>query len=136
MSSSSPIYDLIVLLDGSAEEERRTKILADAEELIAEHGDIVGAQDWGTRPLAFEIEKKKEADYHLVQFQGPAKLIEELDRTLTITDEVMRHRVIKLRPGTTPVSHDDPIPPMEPLAGSPSGDREDRGDRGRDRDDR
>lgn len=131
MALPPPIYDLIVLLDPSFEEETRTKILADAEELIAEQGEIVGAQDWGTRKLAYEIEKKPEADYHLIQFQGPASLIDELDRTLRITDGVVRHRIIKLRPGTTPVSHDDPFPAAEPM-GVGAGDERDR-DRDRDR---
>lgn len=130
MALPPPIYDLIVLLDPSFEEETRTKILADAEELIAENGDIVGAQDWGTRKLSYEIEKKPEADYHLIQFQGPASLIEELDRTLRITDGVVRHRIIKLRPGTKPVSHDDPFPAAEPMGVAVGDDR----DRDRDRD--
>jgi small subunit ribosomal protein S6 len=130
MALPPPIYDLIVLLDPSFEEETRTKILADAEELIAEHGEIVGAQDWGTRKLSYEIEKKPEADYHLIQFQGPAALIAELDRTLRITDGVVRHRIIKLRPGSTPVKHDDPFPAAEPMSVAAGDDR----DRDRDRD--
>jgi small subunit ribosomal protein S6 len=129
MALPPPIYDLIVLLDPSFEEETRTKILADAEELIAEHGEIVGAQDWGTRKLSYEIEKKPEADYHLIQFQGPAALIAELDRTLRITDGVVRHRIIKLRPGSTPVKHDDPFPAAEPMSVAAGDDR----DRDRDR---
>lgn len=129
MALPPPIYDLTVLLDPSFEEVTRTKILADAEELIAEHGEIVGAQDWGTRKLAYEIEKKPEADYHLIQFQGPAALIAELDRTLRITDGVVRHRIIKLRPGTTPVKHDDQFPAAEPMSVGAGDDR----DRDRDR---
>ena len=41
-----------------------------------------------------------EADYHLIQFRGQNELLEQLDHNLKITDGVLRHRIIKLRPGT------------------------------------
>jgi small subunit ribosomal protein S6 len=50
--------------------------------------------------MEFEIRHKPEAEYHLIQFQGAVELLERLERTLRITDAVLRHRVIKLKPGT------------------------------------
>ena len=46
------------------------------------------------------MRKKAEADYHLIQFRGENELLEQLDHNLKITDGVLRHRIIKLRPGT------------------------------------
>jgi small subunit ribosomal protein S6 len=52
--------------------------------------------------MAYEIRHKTDADYHLIQFNGPRELLDRLDRTLRITDGVVRYRIIKLRPGTPP----------------------------------
>jgi small subunit ribosomal protein S6 len=90
-----------VLLDGDVEDDQRTRILADIETMIADAGGtIVSAHDWGRRKMEFEIRHKPEAEYHLIQFQGSRELLERLERTLRITDAVLRHRVIKLKPGT------------------------------------
>ena len=101
MTREAPIYDLTLLLDPEAEDERREKILADVEALIDRHGGtLLGRHDWGVRQSAFPIRKKGEADYHLVQFYATNEVLEALDHTLKITDGVHRFRVIKLRPGT------------------------------------
>ena len=101
MTLPPPIYDLVLLLDVQAEESTRAKILADARASIEARGEIVRDDDWGERPLSYPIDHKKSADYHLIQFHVSDKdLLSGLDRTLRITDGVMRFRLIKLRPGT------------------------------------
>lgn len=103
MAQLPPIYDLMVLLATSVEDERRARILADVEQTIADAGGKVELkQDWGVRRLAFEIEHIGDADYHLLQFSGPPALVESLSYNLKITDGVMRHRIIKVTPGTPP----------------------------------
>jgi len=101
MAKSAPTYDLVLLLDPQVEEQVRTKILADTREAIAAAGELVGDDDWGDRTLAYPIERKTGAEYHLLQFHaGKVELLSELDRTLRITDGVVRFRIIKLEPGT------------------------------------
>lgn len=98
----SPTYDLMMLLDTTAEADRRDKIVADVEAAIEARGGIVGRYDWGPRPLAYEIRHRTDADYHLMQFTGSPELLEQLERSLRITDGVVRFRIIKDRPGTPP----------------------------------
>ena len=100
MAIEQPIYDLILLLDPEADEERRTNILASLEQVIDRQGTVVSRHDWGLRPTAYEVRKRGDADYHLIQFQGPAELLNQLDHALKITDGVNRFRIIKLRKGT------------------------------------
>lgn len=103
MAKLSPIYDLMVLLSTSAEDERRARILADVEQTIADGGGVVELkQEWGTRKLAFEIDHIADAEYHLLQFSGPPALVETLSYNLKIADGVLRHRIIKVTPGTPP----------------------------------
>ena len=101
MTLPAPTYDLVLLLDTQAEESTRAKILADARASIQARGEIVRDDDWGERPLSYPIAHRKSAEYHLIQFHVSDKdLLSGLDRTLRITDGVMRFRLIKLRPGT------------------------------------
>ena len=100
MASGSHIYDLTLLLDPGVDAERREQIVADVADLIARTGEFIGRHDWGERQTTYEVRKRPEADYHLIQFRGPATLLEQLDHNLKITDGVLRFRIIKLRPGT------------------------------------
>jgi small subunit ribosomal protein S6 len=101
MTLPAPTYDLVLLLDPQAEDSARAKIVADAIEAIKAQGELVRQDDWGERPLAYPIDRKASADYRLLQFHvSQTALLEGLDRTLRITDGVLRHRIIKLKPGT------------------------------------
>jgi len=100
MTLPAPTYDLMLLLDQQAEDETRAKIVADARATIEAQGELLRHDDWGDRPLTYPIERKPGAEYHLMQFHaGSAELLAELNRTLRITDGVLRFRVIKLKPG-------------------------------------
>jgi small subunit ribosomal protein S6 len=108
----SALYDLTLLLDTAAESDRRAAIVRQVEDMISASGEIVGHHDWGVRALAYEIEHKTDAEYHLFQFNGPAALLEQLEHTLRITDDVVRFRIIKLHPGTPPPPDMVPQPPV------------------------
>ncbi|MEA2170539.1 MAG: small subunit ribosomal protein [Solirubrobacteraceae bacterium] len=101
MAQPAPIYDLTLLLNADADEERRTKIIVDVETLIDKHGgSLVGRHDWGVRQTAFEVRKTENSDYHLIQFYATNEVLNALDHALKIADGVNRFRIIKLRHGT------------------------------------
>ena len=100
MATEAPLYDLTLLLDTEMESDRRDQILANVEHAIERGGEIIGRHEWGVRPTAYEVRKHKDAEYHLLQFHGTPELLEQLDHNLKITDGILRHRIIKLRPGT------------------------------------
>lgn len=122
MAQKNPTYDLMLLLDTSSEPEQRQKILADTRERIERLGEVIGAHDYGARPTSYELNKKKDAEYHLIQFHATPELLSSLDHTLRITDGVERFRIIKLAPGvgtppdlasapaTAPTSDEAPAP--------------------------
>ncbi len=109
MAAERPLYDLVLLLNPETEEERRLKILADVEDAIDRSGEVISRYDWGVRPTAYELRKRADADYHLIQFHGSTELLEQLDHNLKITDGVMRFRTIKLRRGTPPAPEMRPV---------------------------
>lgn len=106
------LYDLMLLLDPNAPEERHSQILDQVKSMIEGNGTVVGIHDWGVRKLAYEMDHRGEAGYHLFQFEGESPLLEQLDHTLKITDGVLRFRIIRLKPGSPP-------PPTPRQAGRP-----------------
>ena len=118
MAPTQPLYDLVLMLDTSAEDSRRADILKSVEDAVGKAGEVVNKQDWGARAMAFEIRHKKDAEYHLLQFHGTPELLAQLDRSLRITDEVVRFRIIKLAPGTPAAPESRP----EPVAGGSADD--------------
>ncbi len=100
MSQEKPTYDLMLLLDPAADGDQKKKIISDAETSIGKLGEVIGKHDYGVRKTTFEIKKKGEAEYHLIQFHvNDREALAKLDHDLGITDGVQRHRIIKLAPG-------------------------------------
>jgi small subunit ribosomal protein S6 len=100
MTLPAPTYDLVILLDPQVEETIRAKIVADARAAIEAKGEFLRHEEWGVRALTYQIDHKTSAEYHLLQFHSTPELLENLNRTLRIADEVVRFRIIKLAPGT------------------------------------
>jgi small subunit ribosomal protein S6 len=101
MTLPGPTYDLVLLLDPQAEDAARAKIVSGVREAISAQGELVRHDEWGERTLAYPIEHKASAEYHLLQFHtSTPELIAGLNRTLHITDGIVRYRINKLKPGT------------------------------------
>ncbi|MFZ0091478.1 MAG: 30S ribosomal protein S6, partial [Solirubrobacteraceae bacterium] len=109
MPEQTRLYDLMLVLSATAEDERRAKILSDTEAQITGGGGTVERQDdWHTRPMAYEIRHQGEGEYHLLQFTGPTELLDALSHNLRIDDAVLRFRVIRVLPGTPPAPDSPP----------------------------
>lgn len=102
MTVEAATYDLTLLLDPELEEARREKIVSDVEAVIQQQAELIGRHDWGTRKTAFDVRKRADADYRLIQFHATAPLLDSLNHALKITDGVLRFRIMKLRRGTPP----------------------------------
>ena len=106
------VYDLMLLIDSSAPDERQREIVGEVESIISSGGSIVSAHDWGSRRITFEIDHRPEAAYHLYQFEGTNELLDRLNHSLKIMDGVLRFRIIRQRPGAPPVPPTpDPVRP-------------------------
>jgi small subunit ribosomal protein S6 len=111
MASSTRLYDLMIVISTTVEDERAAKVLTDVQDQIAAGGGLMERNDdWHARPLAYEIEHQAEGHYHLLQFTcSDPSLIEALSYNLRIDDAVLRHRIIRNVPGTPPVPEAPPV---------------------------
>jgi len=116
----APTYDLVLLLDAEADAQAHTRILGEAREAIAAEGELLRDDTWGDRALTYPIDHKTTARYHLLQFHATTPgLLERLDRSLRFADEVVRFRVVKLKPGT-PAAPDMSVPGAPARAEEPT----------------
>ncbi len=123
-------YELVLMLDPEVADEGREKVAGDVKQAIEGAGTLDRADNWGLRPMAYEIKQRNEADYRFYRFQGEPALLERLDHSLKITDGVLRFRIFKVDPDAPA----NPPPAFERLvpSGDGRGDRERRPRRDRD----
>ena len=85
-------YEILLMLDPDAPEDRHEEILARTRELVEKGGgSFEDHQAWGRRRLAYEIDHRSEGVYHLLTFRSEPATLSEVSRVLKITDGVLRH---------------------------------------------
>ena len=90
-------YEVMIILDADLEEETIRAAVERWLQLIESKGAERGHVDcWGKRRLAYEI--KHQGDGYYVVFQaGPSRAaMDELHRVLSLADEVIRHKVLRI----------------------------------------
>jgi small subunit ribosomal protein S6 len=96
-------YETMIVFDTTVDAQAIQIALDRALETIRSNGGTPGNIDrWGKRPLAYEINKRKEGYYVLVEFSGESTTVDELDRILTLSDEVLRFKILRRHARTTP----------------------------------
>jgi len=112
-------YELMLVFRPDAPDERIAAIIdRTTRQITADGGQIVKVAPWGRRRLAYAIDHHREGSYHIVVFEAPATAILELERGLLITEEVLRHLVVRqerpVRPRGDDASADEaPLPSAE-----------------------
>jgi small subunit ribosomal protein S6 len=88
-------YELAVLYDSGLEIDLE-KATSRFEKIIADNkGKIVNSDNWGVRKLAYPIKKRESAVYVIYTVELPAENIRKVEKTLHITDEVIRFLITK-----------------------------------------
>lgn len=81
-----------------AEPDVRAQI-GDLETTISETGEVKESDFWGKRRFAFEIDHLREGYYSVVQFDGDNELVQRIGRALSLSDVVVRHKIVRSRKG-------------------------------------
>ena len=89
-------YEVMVILDPSLEERTVAPSLDTYLGVIRNAGGSVEKVDvWGRRRLAYEIDKKAEGIYAVIDLQATPEAVAELDRQLRLNESVLRTKVIR-----------------------------------------
>jgi small subunit ribosomal protein S6 len=89
-------YELMVILDPDLEERTISPSLDQFLSVVRTSGGSVEKVDiWGRRRLAYEIDKRVEGIYAVVDVQAEPATVRELDRQLNLNESVLRTKVIR-----------------------------------------
>jgi len=98
-------YELMVILDPEIDERTVAPSLDKFLNVVRNDGGTIDKVDvWGRRRLAYEINKKAEGIYAVVDFTANAAATAELDRQLKLSEAVMRTKVLRAEEGIAQVA--------------------------------
>ena len=89
-------YELMVILDPEIDERQvAPKLDGFLKVITGDGGTIENVDVWGKRRLAYEIQKKNEGIYAVVNFTATSEATQELDRQLKLNESVLRTKVLR-----------------------------------------
>ena len=90
-------YDLVSIVRPTAEDSVVEELHKTITDLITTNGGNVSDQGvWQKRKLAYQIDTFNEGIYTITTFESSSEVPAELDRVLKISDDVIRHKVLKM----------------------------------------
>jgi small subunit ribosomal protein S6 len=139
-----PLYEHVFLARQDASPQQVEEITTQITGVVTQlGGKVTKTEQWGLRSLSYRIAKNRKAHFVMLNIDGPAAIVAEIERQERINEEVLRYitvRVEELEEGPSAMMRKSDRDDRGPREGGFRGDREDRGgfrggDRG-DRDDR
>jgi small subunit ribosomal protein S6 len=89
-------YEALVIVDASLEEGEIQKAVDRFSTVVTDNGgNVTNVDRWGIRRFAYEIAHKNEGYYFLTNFESPEDVIANLERTIRISDEFIRGKIIR-----------------------------------------
>jgi len=90
-------YEVMVIFDADLEEEAVRSAVDRATQLLQSRGAELGYVDfWGKRRFAYRLKHRWEGYYVVFQAKSEPAAMDELNRTLSLADEVLRHKVLRI----------------------------------------
>jgi small subunit ribosomal protein S6 len=90
-------YEVMVIIDADLDEETIRDAVERWLQLIESKGAQRGYVDfWGKRRLAYEVKHRTEGYYVVLQAKAEPAAMDELHRVLSLADEVIRHKVLRI----------------------------------------
>ena len=88
-------YESVIIINPNVEEGAIKELIAKFTDIINNDGKVENVTDLGRKKLAYEIQKNKEGEYVVFNFEAKPELIAELERQYRIADEVIKFIVVK-----------------------------------------
>jgi small subunit ribosomal protein S6 len=92
-------YEAMLIIIPELDEEQAENTISRFQTIIERTGGEVGnVNHWGRRKLAYEIDHRTDGFYVVMEFTAGERTLGELKRILRVSDDVLRHMVVKLPP--------------------------------------
>ncbi len=90
-------YEVMVIFDVGAEPPAIQAVVDRLLETVRASDGVPGHVDrWGRRPFAYELRHRREGYYVVLELAGEPRTVAEIDRLLSLADEVLRFKVIRI----------------------------------------
>ncbi len=97
MTMKRKMYELTYILTSVLADAQIAEVVRRVNEMIeGAGGTIIEVDEWGTRRLAYPVDKKRNGYYVNLYFEGPGTLIPRIERALTIDDNVLRSLILAM----------------------------------------
>jgi small subunit ribosomal protein S6 len=91
------VYEELFIVKPDAPEEEVDAYIGQLKELITNgKGTVDKADKWGTRKLAYRVQKYNEGVYVLLQFSSSPELVKEIERRMRVTDMVIKFITVRI----------------------------------------
>jgi len=89
-------YEMVYIIKPDLEEEALEAAIAKVRTLAENNGaEVTKLDKWGKRRLAYEIKHIRDGYYVVMKFNGEPAAAAEIDRVLKISDEILRHIIVR-----------------------------------------
>jgi small subunit ribosomal protein S6 len=89
-------YEVMVILDPELDERTVEPSIDQYLNIVRTEGGSVEKLDiWGRRKLAYDVKKKSEGIYAVVDLTAEPAVVKELDRQLSLNESILRTKVIR-----------------------------------------
>ncbi|MDQ0215400.1 small subunit ribosomal protein S6 [Oikeobacillus pervagus] len=89
-------YELMYIIRPNVDEDTKKAVVERFDNVLTSNGaELIDSKDWGKRRLAYEINDFREGFYQLVHVQSKPEAVQEFDRLAKISDDIIRHIVVK-----------------------------------------
>lgn len=89
-------YEIMVIVHPDVDDRQVSPLVDKHLEVITKSGgSIDNVETWGRRRLAYDIQKKSEGIYVVVNVTAEPAAVKELDRQFTLNEQIMRTKVIR-----------------------------------------
>lgn len=90
-------YEVVLILESAAEDSTVQGVVDRMRDALTARGGTLGQVDkWGRRRFAYELKHRWEGFYALAELTADPQSIAELDRVLTLHDDVVRHKIVRV----------------------------------------
>lgn len=90
-------YEVMIIVDAGLDDPAIQAVLDRATEIVSSRGGTTPRLDrWGRRRFAYELHHRWEGYYALLETTAEPSVMDELGRVLSLTDEVIRHKIIRV----------------------------------------
>ncbi len=104
-------YEMMFVVGADLGEEQLDALLQRVQRYLeTAQAEVFSTKSWGLRRLAYTLKGQREGRYYLAQFAAPTQTINDLDRSMRLIEEVLRHIIVQIDKVEMPESPEEPGP--------------------------